>query len=104
MRESMIRTVTSPSMDMWQGRNAARVQHCAGGPGADSYGEVGDLNSGDPRHSLDGALEQWVEKGTVPGAIIASKFSGEDRQHATMMRPLCPYPQSAKYKGDGDTN
>jgi hypothetical protein len=36
--------------------------------------------------------------------IIASKFSGEDRQHATMMRPLCPYPQAAKYKGNGDTN
>jgi hypothetical protein len=83
---------------------APGVQHCEGGPGPDSYGEVGDLNSGDPRHSLDGALEHWVEKGTAPQAIIASKFSGEDRQHATMMRPLCPYPKSAKYKGEGDTN
>jgi feruloyl esterase len=80
------------------------VQHCGGGPGPDSYGEVGDLNSGDPKHSLDAALEVWVEKGTAPGVIIASKFSGEDRQHATMMRPLCPYPQAAKYKGNGDTN
>jgi feruloyl esterase len=83
---------------------APGVQHCEGGPGPDSYGEVGNLNSGDPRHSLDGALEQWVEKGTAPQAIMASKFSGEDRQHATMMRPLCPYPKSAKYKGEGDTN
>jgi hypothetical protein len=83
---------------------APGVQHCGGGPGPDSYGEVGELNSGDARHSLDGALEQWVEKGTAPRVIIASKFSGEDRQHATMMRPLCPYPQAAKYKGNGDTN
>ena len=82
---------------------APGVQHCAGGPGPDSYGEVGDLNSGDPRHSLDGALEQWVEKGTAPGTIIASKLEKQDRQHATMTRPLCPYPQAAKYKGSGDT-
>lgn len=83
---------------------APGVQHCGGGPGPDSYGEVGDLNSGDPRHNLDGALEQWVEKGTGPGTIIASKFEKEDRQHATMTRPLCAYPQEAKYKGTGDTN
>lgn len=80
------------------------VQHCAGGPGPDSYGEVGDLNPTDPNHSLDAALEQWVEKGTVPSTVIASKFAGEDRQHATITRPLCPYPQAAKYKGSGDTN
>lgn len=83
---------------------APGVQHCAGGPGADSYGEVGDLNYEDPSHSLNGALEQWVEKGKTPGTIIASKFEKEARQHATMTRPLCPYPQAAKYKGSGDTN
>jgi hypothetical protein len=83
---------------------APGVQHCAGGPGPDSFGEVGDLNFADPKHSLDAALESWVENGAAPGTVIASKFSGEDRQHATMTRPLCPYPQIAKYKGDGDTN
>jgi Tannase and feruloyl esterase len=83
---------------------APGVQHCGGGPGPDSYGEVGDLNPTDPKHSLDAMLEQWVEKGTVPATVIASKFAGEDRQHATMTRPLCPYPQAAKYKGSGDTN
>jgi len=49
-------------------------------------------------------LEQWVEKGTVPSTVIASKFDGQDRTHAQMTRPLCPYPQAAKYKGSGDTN
>ena len=79
---------------------APGVQHCAGGPGADSFEEIG----GDPTHSTEGALEQWVEKGTAPATIIASKFEGQEHSHAKMTRPLCPYPQSAKYKGRGDTN
>jgi len=45
-----------------------------------------------------------VEKGIAPGAVIASKFQDQERQHAIMTRPLCPYPQAAKYKGSGDTN
>jgi feruloyl esterase len=36
--------------------------------------------------------------------IIASKFEGQDQTHAKMTRPLCPYPQAAKYKGSGDPN
>ena len=83
---------------------APGVQHCGGGPGPDSFGQVGELNSEDPAQSVGAALERWVEKGTAPSTIIASKFAGEDRQHATMTRPLCPYPQAAKYKGSGDTN
>jgi tannase/feruloyl esterase len=83
---------------------APGVQHCGGGPGADSFGEVGGLNFEDANHSLNAALELWVEKGIAPATIIASKFAGADKQHATMTRPLCPYPQAAKYKGSGDTN
>jgi feruloyl esterase len=76
------------------------VQHCGGGPGADSFEEIG----GDPTHSAEGALEQWVEKGNAPSTIIASKFEGQDQTHAKMTRPLCSYPEAAKYKGSGDTN
>jgi feruloyl esterase len=83
---------------------APGVQHCAGGPGSDSFGAVGDLKFDDPQHSVDASLEQWVEKGTAPSTIIASKFEGPDRTHAKMTRPLCPYPQAAKYKGSGDPN
>jgi hypothetical protein len=78
------------------------MQHCDNGPGADSFGQVGQLGFDDPSHSVDAALEQWVEKGTAPATIIASKYAGEDRQHAKMTRPLCAYPLSAKYKGNGD--
>jgi len=81
---------------------APGVQHCGGGPGPDSFGGVGD--SSDPQHNINAALEQWVEKGTAPGTIIASKFEGQDHAHAKMTRPLCVYPQTAKYKGSGDTN
>jgi feruloyl esterase len=50
------------------------------------------------------ALEAWVEKGAAPDKIIAAKMANEDSGplHATMTRPLCPYPQIAKYKGSGD--
>jgi feruloyl esterase len=83
---------------------APGMLHCGGGPGPDSFGQGGNLNFNDPTHSLYAALEQWVEKGTAPSTIIASKFEAEDRTHAKMTRPLCPYPQAAKYKGSGDTN
>jgi feruloyl esterase len=78
------------------------VQHCGGGPGPDSFKGVG--SAGDPQHNMNAALEQWVEKGEAPSTIIASKHAANDRQHIVMTRPLCPYPQAAKYKGSGDTN
>ena len=83
---------------------APGVQHCSGGPGPDSFGAGVDSKVTDPQHSLDLTLEQWVEKGTAPGTIIASKFEGQDHSHVRMTRPLCPYPQAAKYTGSGDTN
>jgi feruloyl esterase len=83
---------------------APGVQHCDGGPGPDSFGQVGKLDFDDPSHSVGAALEQWVEKGTAPGSIVASKYEGNERAHAKMTRPLCPYPEAAKYKGSGDTN
>ncbi|MGA2714253.1 MAG: tannase/feruloyl esterase family alpha/beta hydrolase [Bryobacteraceae bacterium] len=59
--------------------------HCGGGVGPNKFDKVG-------------AMEAWVEKGTAPDKMIAS--------HATAgkvdrTRPLCPYPQVAKYKGSG---
>jgi feruloyl esterase len=79
-------------------------QHCFGGPGPDSFGAFYDLKFDDPQHSVDASLEQWVEKATAPSEIIASKFEGQDQTHAKMTRPLCPYPQTAKYKGSGSTD
>ena len=82
------------------------MAHCASGPGASSFGGAGQQIPPirDAVHDVQTALEQWVEKGTAPSTIIASKFEGQDHSHAKMTRPLCAYPQAAKYKGSGDTN
>jgi feruloyl esterase len=51
------------------------------------------------------ALEQWVEKGTAPSAIVATKYVDDDSAKGVQTtRPLCPYPEMAKYKGQGDPN
>ncbi len=83
------------------------MQHCGGGPGPDDFGQVGAPVSSDPQQSVALALEQWVEKGVAPSTIIATKFATDDPAKGPspkMTRPLCPYPQAAKYKGTGDTN
>jgi feruloyl esterase len=64
------------------------MNHCQGGNGTDKFDGIG-------------ALARWVENGKAPDGIEAShQTSGKvDRT-----RPLCPYPQTATYKGTGDTN
>jgi feruloyl esterase len=84
---------------------APGVQHCDGGPGPDVFGQTGEWSSDDATHSLRVALEQWVEKGTAPSTVVATKFAGEEpARKITMTRPLCPYPQEARYAGKGDTH
>ena len=82
------------------------VQHCGGGPGADSIGALNSPGSRDARHNVQTALELWVEKGTAPSSLIATKNASETdpSKGAKFTRRLCPYPQSAKYKGSGDPN
>jgi feruloyl esterase len=85
------------------------MQHCFGGLGPDSFGESGTTVPHDPEHDIQLALEQWVEQGTAPSTIIATKYAGDEMEPpgkaaVKMMRPLCPYPQSAHYKGSGDPN
>lgn len=84
------------------------LQHCAGGPGPDDFGQLGISPVIDPQHNMYLALEQWTEKGSAPSAVIASKTDGPipagPGAKIKMTRPLCPYPQQAKYKGKGDPN
>src|SRR5215470_5582787 len=75
------------------------MQHCAGGPGVTTFGQLGfGASPSDAQHNIYLALEQWVEKGVAPEKLIASGQAGK------LTRPLCPFPQSAKYKGSGETN
>ena len=58
---------------------------------------------GEGPNTLDaiGAIEQWVEQGKTPERVIASRLT-DGKVDRT--RPLCPYPQIAKYKGTGSTD
>jgi len=64
------------------------VNHCGGGEGTFSFDAVS-------------AIEQWVEQGTAPERIVASRpLEGGN----VRTRPLCPHPKVARYKGQGDTD
>ncbi len=49
------------------------------------------------------ALDRWVGKGVAPRAIIATKYrtNGDPASGLARTRPLCPYPEVARYKGTG---
>jgi feruloyl esterase len=64
---------------------APGMGHCGGGEGPNTF----DMLS---------AMEQWVEKGKAPDQVIATHVESGVKGRT---RPLCPYPQVAKYKGSG---
>jgi len=84
---------------------APGVQHCAGGPGPDNFGQFGYYPA-TPQGNMRMALEQWVEKGVAPETIIAAKYVNplDPSAGTKMTRPLCAWPKMAKYKGSGDVN
>ena len=64
---------------------AAGMGHCAGG-------------NAPTRFDALAALEPWVEQGTPPQKMIAAQVvQGETKR----TRPLCVYPQVAKWNGTG---
>ncbi len=60
----------------------------------------------DAQHDIQKALEAWVERGIAPDRIIATKYTDDAAATRTILlqRPLCPYPQVAEHKGQGDPN
>jgi feruloyl esterase len=64
---------------------APGMAHCSGGEGPDTFDKIG-------------TLEDWVERGNIPSRIIAAHHSSSQVDRT---RPLCAYPQVAKYKGSG---
>jgi len=78
--------------------------HCGGGIGPNTFGNGGRsaaTRTADPDRDLLAALERWVESNVAPDRIIASGDQGADASKP-MTRPLCPYPQIARYNGTGD--
>ena len=67
---------------------APGVAHCGGGVGPQ------------PQNQFQ-AVVDWVENGQAPQTLLATKtLTGG----GTQSRPLCPYPEVAKYKGSGSTD
>ncbi|MDX2145143.1 MAG: tannase/feruloyl esterase family alpha/beta hydrolase [Rhodospirillaceae bacterium] len=78
------------------------VDHCAGGPGP-------------ARMDLMAALEAWVERDRAPGEIIAARIKNDPgilgnvyfplkADEIEVTRPVYPYPEVARYVGQGDPN
>ena len=68
---------------------APGVAHCGGGAGPAPSGQFD-------------AVVKWVEEGKAPDTLAAVR---RDQSGAvTRSRPLCPYPQVARYKGKGSTD
>jgi hypothetical protein len=74
--------------------------HCQGGPSTDQF----DMLS---------AVVNWVEKGQAPDRVMATARVGANADvpgnwvtadGKPRTRPLCPYPQQARYSGSGDIN
>jgi feruloyl esterase len=67
---------------------APGMGHCGGGEGPNTFDMVD-------------ALERWVEQGIPPDRIVASHVTNGKVDRT---RPLCPYPQVARYTGSGSTD
>ena len=59
------------------------MAHCRGGNGPDTFDTIA-------------TMEQWREKGQTPSTIPAKNL------RTGLSRPLCAFPQYAKYTGTGD--
>jgi feruloyl esterase len=68
------------------------LAHCRAGPGPNSF-------------DMLGALDAWVEHGTAPEAILATKYvHDKPAEGIARTMPLCKFPEAARYDGKGDVN
>jgi Tannase and feruloyl esterase len=86
--ESVSRTMGPSTTNFYRLFMVPGLFHCGGGVGVNSF---------DPFTPL----VEWVEKGTAPATIPASRLV---EGKAVMTRPLCPYPEIARYKGSASTD
>lgn len=80
--------------------------HCGGGPGPNQfYNATLSPAPADAQHNALLALQRWVEQGVAPKQIIATKYVNDTpTQGVAQTRPLCVFPQVARYGGQGDEN
>jgi Tannase and feruloyl esterase len=81
-----VRDRMGPStMDFYRLFMVPGMFHCNGGVGTGSFDAIS-------------ALVGWVEKGVAPKSLLASRLVDGK---VVRTRPLCPYPETAVYKGTG---
>lgn len=64
------------------------MQHCQGGPGTTNFDML------EP-------LDKWADQGVAPAQVVASHVTNGAVDRT---RPLCPYPQEARWMGAGSTD
>jgi len=86
---------------------APGVEHCGGGTGPDVFNSaLGGLPpppDKDPTDDLFSALIAWTDTRRAPKRVVATKFVAGHPAQVDIQRPLCAYPQIARYKGTGAT-
>jgi hypothetical protein len=85
---------------------APGMAHCAGGPGANAFGNTGAAASQPPtvdaEHDALKALERWREMSIAPERIVATKYIADNPALGiAFQRPICPYPKLPRYDGAG---
>jgi feruloyl esterase len=85
------------------------MAHGFGGSGPNAFGQVmAPPATGTPATNIGSALVAWVEKGERPGPVIAGKYDNDikallapEEMVASRTRPICLYPQVARWNGKG---
>jgi feruloyl esterase len=86
--KNVLKAAGAKAQDSYQLYMVPGMKHCQGGDGTGNF----DMLS---------VIQQWVEGGKAPGAVVASR-TVDGKVERT--RPLCPYPQVAVYKKKGSTD
>jgi hypothetical protein len=86
--ERVIQTAGAQTPEFFRLFMMPGVFHCSGGIGPDRVDTITPL-------------VQWVEQGAAPDRLVATQKVGDATRRT---RPLCVYPQVAKYKGQGSVD
>jgi feruloyl esterase len=83
--EAVVKRMGPSTKDFFRLFMMPGVFHCGGGVGCSSFDRLA-------------AIMDWVERGKPPEGLVATRT---EKGKLLRSRPLCAYPQVAKYKGSG---
>jgi feruloyl esterase len=87
--ESVVATIThEQTTEFYRLFMVPGMAHCGGGPGPDEFDPLA-------------AIQAWAENGDAPDRIVAVR---RNRGAIERSRPLCPFPQVARWDGRGDVD